>query len=368
LDEITEEDIRDLIDDAFEIFFSTICDGRNLRINNTSVGDDDTDVLENKINFLRSLPQPTQRTSEWYLFRHGLITASNAYKAFEGMSTLNQLIYEKCLPLKTNNTCTDDKMVNTSSPLHWGQKYEPVSVLVYENLYKTIVEDFGCIRHSKHAFLGASPDGINVLKGSPLYGRMLEIKNVVNREINGVPKKEYWIQTQLQMEVCDLDECDFLETKFVEYLHSAQFEEDDDGTNTNRTKKNELKGMILYFNTSEGKPFYVYKDIDLVSQADVEAWEISSIEKSETLSMSWIKTIYWKLETLSCVLIQRNTKWFSDNIQQLQTVWGIIERERIEGYDHRAPKKRPLKETVPRKSPDSLFGQGCLISLLMNNN
>jgi len=216
LDEITEDDIRDLIDDAFEIFFSTICDGRNLRINNTSIGDD-TAVLENKIIFLRSLPQPTQRTSEWYLFRHGLITASNAYKAFEGTSTLNQLIYEKCLPLKTNNTPTDDKMINTSSPLHWGQKYEPVSVLVYENLYKTIVEDFGCIRHSKHAFLGASPDGINVLKGSALYGRMLEIKNVVNREINGVPKKEYWIQTQLQMEVCDLDECDFLETKFVEY-------------------------------------------------------------------------------------------------------------------------------------------------------
>lgn len=365
LDEISEDDIRDLIEDAFEIFFSTIYDGRN--VGDLIIGENNTDVLEDKINFLRALPQPTQRTSEWYLFRHGLITASNAYKAFEGASTVNQLIYEKCLPLKTSIT-TDDKMVNTSSPLHWGQKYEPVSVSVYENVYHTKVEDFGCIRHSKHAFLGASPDGINVLKGSPLYGRMLEIKNVVNREINGVPKKEYWIQTQLQMEVCDLNECDFLETKFVEYSNSVQFEEDDDGTNTNRTKKNEIKGMILYFNTSEGKPFYVYKNIELVNKQDVEAWEIGSIENSESLKMSWIKTIYWKLETLSCVLIQRNTKWFLDNIQQLQTVWGIIERERIEGYEHRAPKKRPVKETFPRKSQDSLFGQGCLISLISNND
>ena len=44
--------------------------------------------------------------------------------------------------------------------------------------------------------LGASPDGINTDKTSQLYGRMLEIKNIVNREINGIPKSEYWIQMQ----------------------------------------------------------------------------------------------------------------------------------------------------------------------------
>ena len=31
--------------------------------------------------------------------------------------------------------------------------------------------------------------GINVDKKSPLFGRMLEIKNIVNREITGIPKK-----------------------------------------------------------------------------------------------------------------------------------------------------------------------------------
>ena len=35
-------------------------------------------------------------------------------------------------------------------------------------------------------------------------------------KLDGIPKKEYWIQMQLQMEVCDLDECDFLETRFIE--------------------------------------------------------------------------------------------------------------------------------------------------------
>lgn len=71
--------------------------------------------------------------------------------------------------------------------------------------------------------MGASPDGINVDVNSERYGRMLEIKNIVNREINGIPKKEYWVQMQMQMEVCDLDECDFLETKFVEYENADVF-------------------------------------------------------------------------------------------------------------------------------------------------
>lgn len=364
LDELTEEDISNLIDDALEIFLTTIYDGRgNQEANQSTVIE-----LETKINYLRSLPQPAQRTAEWYAFRHGLITASNAYKAFEGTSTVNQLIYEKCHPLRTMST-SDDKMVNVSSPLHWGQKYEPLSVMIYEDRYKTTVEDFGCIRHPKYPFLGASPDGINVSKDSPLYGRMLEIKNVVNREITGVPKKEYWIQTQLQMEVCDLNECDFLETKFVEYAGSTEFDEDDDGTKTNRTKKNEFKGMILYFSTPEGKPVYVYKDIHLVNPVEVDSWETKTIEEYEAANQNWIKTIYWKLETLSCVLIQRNTQWFSDNIQQLQNVWNIIERERVTGYEHRAPKKRPIKDNhAPRKSHESMFGQGCLITLLNHDD
>ena len=78
-----------------------------------------------------------QRTEEWYLFRHNLITASNAYKVFESQSTINQLIYEKCQPLKTNSN--DDKFstVNVNSTFHWGQKYEPLSVQIYEYIYNT---------------------------------------------------------------------------------------------------------------------------------------------------------------------------------------------------------------------------------------
>ena len=39
-----------------------------------------TRKLTDQINVLRNKPQPEQRTAEWYVFRHNLITASNAYK------------------------------------------------------------------------------------------------------------------------------------------------------------------------------------------------------------------------------------------------------------------------------------------------
>lgn len=200
------------------------------------------------IEYLRTRPQPPQRTDAWYKFRHNLITASNAYKAFESQSSINQLIYEKCQPLKTAET-DSFSYVNVKSPFHWGQKYEPVSVLLYEEIFKTKVEDFGCIQHDKYSCIGASPDGINVDPSSPLYGRMLEIKNVVSREITGIPKKEYAIQMQLQMEVCNLDECDFLETKFVEYGSESEFYNDVSDT--------KAKGLLYILFESQNHFMYI---------------------------------------------------------------------------------------------------------------
>ena len=336
--EYVEDDLDDLLEDAFHIFTSI----HNIERDPDAAENVDYDEIAEKIEYLRSKPQPQQRTPDWYKFRHNLITASNAYKAFESQSTINQLIYEKCQPIKIEEKPI---MVNVNSPFHWGQKYEPLSVMIYEDKFQTKVEDFGCIQHDKHKFLGASPDGINVDPTSELYGRMLEIKNVVSRDITGKPKKEYWTQTQLQMEVCDLNECDFLETKFVEYSAEQDFYNDV----TDKTK-----GVIMYFNGVGGKPHYVYKPLDIVDPEQIASWEETTMEQTK---MMWIKNYYWKLEIMSCVLIVRNTKWFEDNIGQLQNVWSTIEQERVTGYEHRAPKKRVAKET-----PKDIQGQ-CFLNL-----
>ena len=358
-----EDDMNDILEDAFRIYITTFHPERSLKNNDEEEEDqsesneEEKNIIEEKIQYLRDIPQPVQRTPEWYKFRWNLITASNAWKAFESQNTINQLIYEKCHPLKDFTLEPVDeevKMVNTNTTLHWGQKYEPLSVMLYEHIYNSKVEDFGCIQHPVYKFIGASPDGIIIKSNTGRYGRMLEIKNIVNREINGIPKKEYWIQMQLQMEVCDLDECDFLETKFVEYHDYQSYKNDSSTASYNgiefnsfvTTKDGGYKGIIVHFHKKDGIPHYEYMPLNLWTQQQVSSWEESIVSKyeSEPYNYTFLKFIYWKLEKLSCVLVSRNKDWFKNNVVQLEKVWKIIEEERVTGYEHRAPNKKVKKE------------------------
>jgi len=305
--------------------------------------------ITNQITVLQNTVQPAQRTNEWYQFRHNLITASNAYKAFESQSVQNQLIYEKCLPIPL--APASNKPVNVDTAMHWGQKFEPVSVMYYEYMYQTKVSDFGCIQHPKYSYLGASPDGIMSNPDLPRYGRMLEIKNIVNRDIDGIPKKEYWIQMQLQMETCDLDECDFLETRFVEYPSSSEYYLDKDKD----TDNSDIKGIIMYFSTDDGKPIYIYKPLCMSQFHFDNVWENEMMEKYST-TMTWIRNIYWKLDEVSCVLVLRNKRWFHDNLETLSTIWTTILTERNEGYSHRVPNKRVKTVVVESESGGGYLG------------
>jgi putative phage-type endonuclease len=286
-------------------------------------------IMEAKIAYLQNLPQPDQRTSEWYEFRYKHLTASNIWKAFSTESAKNQLIFEKCQPYASNDKFS---AVNIESPLHWGQKYEPLSIQLYESMYNTQVSDFGCIPHRNIHFIAASPDGINTQKMSERYGRMLEVKNIVNREITGKPKLEYWIQMQVQLEVCDLNECDFLETRFIEYPDEEAFNLD--------TETSNKKGLMMLFMTSNNKPVYEYAPL-ILNPAAHPQWQEEMMEKNKELN--WLKNIYWKLDQLSCVLVLRNKLWFAAALPILKDVWKTIETEKKNGYAHRGPKKNNNK-------------------------
>ena len=307
--------------------------------------------IKEQLNYLKNKKQPQQRTPEWYEFRKQHITASNAYKVFESQSCQNQLIFEKC-NIQSSDESGKSMFSNVNSSLHWGQKYEPVSAMLYEDIYSTKLMDLGCIQHPRHSFLAASPDGLNCLENSDRFGRMLEIKNIVNREITGCPKKEYWIQMQLQMEVCDLNETDFLECRFKEYENYIEFLED----GTFFVSENaERKGIIMYFADKTGNPIYQYKPLHMGCK-EFKQWEEEQIEEKKEQGITWIHNLFWRLDEISCVLVLRNKKWFNDNIQQLENLWNIVERERISGYEHREPKRRSVKE---EKSID----YGCLIKI-----
>jgi putative phage-type endonuclease len=366
--EDTFDDLGDLVNHAIDLFYMQIMPKRSTDMSASNTSSSNTTRsyrIRQVLSRLNATPQPAQRSNEWYAYRHSLITASNAYKIFDTPGAQNQLIYEKCSPLPVAVSTQNQPdfidinslvpTVNVSSPMHWGQKYEPVSTMYYEMIHGTIVGEYGCVQHSKHSFLGASPDGIVDDPSSEKYGQMLEIKNVVNRDITGVPLKAYWVQMQLQLEVCDLDECDFLETRFKEYADYADFMSDCDPDSLfTKTRAGKWKGVVLYFIDTAGVPMYEYKPLEMGQEEYETIWEPDMRQKHEDQGHRLMWPSYWWLEEVSCVLVERNRLWFSQVIGKMSAFWDIILLERKTGYAHRAPAKR--------KAKDDGFGQ-CLITI-----
>jgi putative phage-type endonuclease len=293
--------------------------------------------LEEKINYLMNLPQPIQRTPEWFELRQNHLTGTSISSIFDTQSSLNRLIYEKCKPIDMNKY----KPSLSENSLTWGHKYEPLTGMLYEKYNNTKITDFGCIKHPLYDFLAASPDGI--VTGENNYGRMIEIKNVVSRVIDGIPIKDYYIQMQIQMEVCDLNECDFIETKFTELENREEYE----------NEKEKEKGIIIVFVKNCEQFMYEYMPLDTVNYEEWIDEVLSKYENDSTIE--WFKYIYWRLDVYSCVLVKRRPEWFKYALDKIKNTWDIILKEKdSDEYLKRAPKKRNKKEINESNEMDEL--------------
>lgn len=293
---------------------------------------------QNKLDIIKSLPQPEQRTQEWYQFRQTHITGSNAWKIFHNDTTVRNLMCEKLMP---QDTSSHSRSNMGNNPMNWGHKYEPITTMLYEYYNDVVVEEFGCVPHQQIPFLAASPDGI--VTSEKYNGRMIEIKNVVSREITQIPKMEYYIQMQIQMEVCDLDECDFVESKFVEYDSYSEYLEDEN--------KENLRGMIMVFVENNDHYVYEYCPIGHTSQEQLDDFMKLSYEKYDIdmdeinvngdKSIVWEKNIYWKLDTYSTVYVPRNRKWFEAALPLMVQFWDNVEREKHDPDAYLKYKSKP---------------------------
>ena len=343
-----EHEISELVTEALKICFTHILPARSYK--NTDVEKlPDVNKTQDKIKYIESVPQEEQRTTGWYEQRHKYLTASSIWKAFGTSGNRNEIIFSKCNPIDVSKY----SRFNLESPLHWGQKYEDLSIAWYENEYNTRVGEFGCIPHSTIPYIAASPDGINIDPSAKRYGRMVEVKNIFNREINGIPKKEYWVQMQVQLEVCNLKECDFLETRFKEYESEEDFEKDGSFTQTLNGKP---KGTFMLFMDKENKPKYEYPKWN-ISKLEYNEWELKIMKKN--VELTWLKNIYWRLDQVSVVLVVRNKLWFKSAKPILDDIWSTITLERKNGYAHRAPNKRKRTSAVIDKNKPNK----CMINL-----
>jgi len=261
----------------------------------------------------KSLPE--QRTPAWYAFRENLITASSWGNVFGYVGSAKEVLLQKL--------GHEGSQFKGNEYTRWGTKYEAVATSVYERRTgKTIIE-FGCMRHpaEENFFLGASPDGIAD------DGVMLEIKCPPRREIGPIPTNYYWAQMQGQLEVCDLERCDFLECKLEEYkdLDSYLADLGDDKTLSNGMES----GVVLTFKKGEDlkhfySPFFIKND-------ELNEWTIRCIKENKGLE--FVGQSYWKIVTYQCQPVFRDREWFAWAREQLKLFYDQWQFYKKHGYE-----------------------------------
>ena len=291
---------------------------------------------------------PEQRSAGWFAQRNERITASDT-----GV-VLNENHYEPQYQFIINKVFgrTFKGDIKTTH----GRRFEQSAILTYELYHNVIVRDFGLMDHQNGiGFLAASPDGICEAidcfgNKSPLVARMLEIKCPLSRTIHtsGEIKDHicplyYWDQVQLQLECCDLEECDFVQCKIIEYSGRTEY-------------MNDKHPEIDYFSKTYGRPRGVviellpanleqskmvngipteeaiYEDTTFIhppylnmTNEELDNWilfEIDNLQKQTKVKLNRI--VYWKMTEHVFTLIKRERDWFANNLPKMQKMWDYV--------------------------------------------
>ena len=93
--DFNETELIMLISENIQYYFATIGIPRSY-CGSIILKSANEDVITEKLNKLRAIEQPPQKSSEWYKTRHGMLTASSFWQAIDTQAAQNRLIYKKC--------------------------------------------------------------------------------------------------------------------------------------------------------------------------------------------------------------------------------------------------------------------------------
>ena len=160
---------------------------------------------------------------------------------------------------------------------------------------------------------------------------MLEIKCPKSRPITGIIPPVYFAQVQGQLEVCDLDYCDFLECEIREYESEKDFFEDKNENNSLlRVNGNEKGILIEVYNTELKKTIYFYNYDKFKTIQEFNCWQEKIID--EILGnpiYEYNTTTFWKLNKYNVFLVKRNRNWFTNNYIKIYNFWQKVLDARI---------------------------------------
>lgn len=196
-----------------------------------------------------------QGSKEWFIKRANSISATNVSSILNvnHFKSNDKLLEEK---IKKEIVKIDNKFVKH------GIFFEPIAKKFYQNKTNNFIFESNLVIHKDYPWLVASPDGF------VSNDRLIEIKCYYNNYIKNNIPIYYWIQMQIQMEVCNIDNCDFVEAIFKTY------------------SKEEFQKDTIYPN-------------------------------------GLTENVYWKLIDFKITPVKRNRKWFEINFPKIKDFYNL---------------------------------------------
>jgi len=290
-------------------------------------------MRKNKLENLKKLELPEQRSEAWYQMRKTKLTASSLASAIGHchFQSRDELILDKII----------EKPFEPNPITEWGVKYEDVAIKFYEELFNVNILEFGMIPHPEFEAFGASPDGICDETGSKEHiARMVEIKCPPKRKFTKSVPGHYLMQVQGQLEVCDLDECDFFQVKLEEYDNIDEYQKDifideNEGVLHGRTNINFPKGVVITLKTDD-KLSYIYSKLNQTDN-ELNKWiEEHKIQHDNIFEIKW-----WKITRYECTLVQRDKKWWNEKLEKILDFY-----EELQFYKNTPDKINELKDKI----------------------
>jgi putative phage-type endonuclease len=299
-------------------------------------------IEEGQIARLDNEDVPAQRSTEWYKYRRMRITASECgyLLNIDGKSSHLSTLFKKL------GLYVEESSRVPAACLH-GILLEDASVNIYETRYSVKIFEYGCMPHSKISYLAASPDGIvrnckddTNLEQISKIGRMIEIKNPYSRTITGKISNAYYSQMQLQMEVCDLHQCDFIETSLKTEVYKNMDDFLNDTLNFDNITEEEItklpninipisnyasnsleKGLLIYFfkekenDWDRDSNLGVHYPIDIVYKKDtINEWIVKTTIEYKKKGYKYLQLLFWRLEQISIQTVNRDIDLWNNSM------------------------------------------------------
>jgi putative phage-type endonuclease len=278
------------------------------------------------------------------------IPAYNSYAA---------LLRKKCEPPMSGSSIGSIEM-------QWGVAYEDVVVSLYQVFNEVTIHEFNLIPHPTIPFIAASPDGITS------DGTMIEIKCPYSRKPSGLPKIQYWIQMQQQMECCNMEQCDFIDVVIREYgCRDAYIEDCYGDSNVPKNESDPNDHGFIYGRTASGNPkgimierniydpitdrnsykYYYAPVLHFESEEEENTWleewatqiygeldgDSKRILNVMTRGNETYNIRYWYVEEWNCVRVKRDREWFKKRYPDLKNFWDVVQKCRAEGIPAELP-------------------------------